>query len=280
MNKPLRVAYQGIPGAYSEQASLQFDPKCEPIGYPSFKAAFEAIFTGECSYACLAIENSLAGSINETYDLLSDSTLHVVAEQIVHVHHNLMVQKGVVIDEVKRVHSHYQALAQCQGFINEHDFEVITEFDTAGAAKIIAEKDTKIEAAIASDRAAKIYGLDILASHIEDEKFNYTRFFILGEKEASYTEGVKHKSSLILATRHHPGALVDCLELFREYNINMTKLESRPRRDRPWSYLFYIDLEGHIDDNNISVVLTKLMRRAAFIKFLGSYSAAPLPFER
>ncbi len=278
MNKPSRVAYQGIPGAYSEQASLQFDSKCEPVGYSSFKTAFEAILTGECDYACLAIENSLAGSINETYDLLTDSTLHVVAEQIVHVHHNLMAQKGVLMEDVKRVHSHYQALAQCQGFIAEHDFEVITEFDTAGAAKIIAEKDTKIEAAIASDLAAEIYDLNILARHIEDEKFNYTRFFILGEGEANYTEGVKHKSSLILATRHHPGALVDCLELFRDYKINMTKLESRPRRDKPWSYLFYIDIEGHIDDDNISVALTKLMRRAAFIKFLGSYPAAPMPF--
>ena len=279
MNKPSSVAYQGIPGAYSEQASLQFDPKCKPVGFPSFKAAFKAVITGECDYACLAIENSLAGSINETYDLLTDSTLHVVSEQIVHVHHNLMAQKGVTLEKIKRVHSHYQALAQCQGFIAENDFEVITEFDTAGAAKIITETDNKIEAAIASDRAAKIYNLNILASHIEDERFNYTRFFILGEGEASYTEGVNHKSSLILATRHHPGALVDCLEIFREYSLNMTKLESRPRRDRPWSYLFYIDIEGHIDDNNVSIALTKLMRRAAFIKFLGSYPAALKPFE-
>ena len=271
-----RVAYQGIPGAYSEQASLQFDPKCEPIGYPSFKAAFEAVLKGECSYACLAIENSLAGSINATYDLLSDATLHVIGEQIMQVHHNLMVPKGVVFEEIKCVHSHYQALAQCQGFITKHNFEVITEFDTAGAAKIISEKDSRVAAAIASERAAEIYGLEILKSHIEDEKFNYTRFFILGEEEAKYAEGVKHKSSLILTTRHHPGALVDCLELFRKHKVNMTKLESRPRRDKPWSYLFYIDIEGHIDDEHVSAALTGLMRRAAFIKFLGSYPAATL----
>ncbi len=279
MNEPPCVAYQGISGAYSEQASLQFDPNCKPVGYPSFKLAFEAVLKGECDYACLAIENSLAGSINATYDLLSDATLHVIGEQIVHVHHNLMVQKGVAFEAIKRVHSHYQALEQCQGFIAEHNFEVITEFDTAGAAKIISEKDSKVEAAIASDRAAEIYNLDILESHIEDEKFNYTRFFILGEKEANYVEGTKYKSSLILTTRHHPGALIDCLELFRKNNINMTKLESRPRRDRPWSYLFYIDIEGHIDDGNVSEALTGLMRRAAFIKFLGSYPAAPQPFE-
>lgn len=276
LNSVPKIAYQGLPGAYSEQASLQFNPKCEPIGYPSFKAAFEAVLKGECDYVCLAMENSLAGSVNATYDLLSNSTLHVIAEQIVHIQHNLMAKKGAVLEKIEKVHSHYQALAQCQGFITTHDFEIVTEFDTAGAAEIIAKKDSSTSAAIASKRAAKIFDLDILAQNIEDEKFNYTRFFILGEQEAPYTQE-KQKSSVLLAARHHPGALVDCLELFREYRINMTKLESRPRRDEPWSYLFYIDFEGHIDDDNVAAALTGLMRRAAFVKFLGSYPAAKSP---
>ncbi|MEZ4629720.1 MAG: prephenate dehydratase [Deinococcales bacterium] len=267
-----RIAYQGIPGAYHEQASLQFNPDSEPIGYDTFEAAFNAARSGECDYACLAVENSLAGSINATYDLLSDSSLHVIGEQIVHVHHNLMVKNGVALKDVKRVYSHYQALAQCQGFIKKHGFEAVTEFDTAGAAKIIAARDHKDEAAIASRRAAEIYGLNILAENIEDEEFNYTRFFILGIEEAPYNQALKYKTSLLLATRNRPGDLVRCLEFFN--NINMTKLESRPRRDKPWSYLFYIDIEGHIDDAHVSKALMGLMRRAAFVKFLGSYPAA------
>jgi len=279
LNRPVRIAYQGITGAYHELASLQFDPHCEPIGYDTFEGAFNAARNGECDYACLAIENSLAGSINATYDLLTDSTLHVISEQLIHVHHNLMVKNGIGLKDIKRVYSHYQALAQCQGIIKKHGFEAITEFDTAGAAKIIAARDKQDEAAIASKRAAQIYGLNILAENIEDEEFNYTRFFILGLDEAPYVEGVKYKTSLLLATRNRPGDLVRCLEFFPQYNINMTKLESRPRRDKPWSYLFYIDIEGHIDDTNINAALMGLMRRAAFVKYLGSYPAAHVAFE-
>ena len=209
-------------------------------------------------------ENSLAGSINQTYDLLTDSVLHVVGEQVVRVHHNLLVQPGVKLGEVKRVYSHPQALAQCQAFLVKHGLEAVTDFDTAGAAKLLAEEGGAGRAAIASRRAAEVYGLEILAESIEDKDFNYTRFFILGPDEAKKTGG-KHKSSLVLATRHRPGDLVACLQELQ--GINMTKLESRPRRDKPWSYLFYIDLEGHIEDDAVQRAMTGLMRKAAFVKF-------------
>jgi prephenate dehydratase len=270
-----RIAYQGVAGANSEQASLQFCPEAEPVGYHSFVEVFNAALTGACDYACLPVENSLAGSINQTYDLLTDSVLHVVGEQIVKVHHNLMVRPGVKLSEVKRVYSHPQALAQCQAFIEKHGFEAVTDFDTAGAAKLLAENGGEGRAAIASRRAAEIYGLEILAENIEDLDFNYTRFFILGDQETPKSAG-KNKSSLVLATRHKPGDLVACLEQFPLHGINMTKIESRPRRDKPWSYLFYVDIEGHIEDENVQRALTGLMRKAAFVKFLGSYPAAPL----
>jgi len=274
-----RIAYQGVPGAFSEQASLQFNPQAEAVGYPDFRAVFQAALAGECDYACLPVENSLAGSINQTYDLLTDSALHVVGEQIVRVRHHLLVRPGVPLAAVRRVYSHPQALEQCRAFITKHRLEAVTDFDTAGAAKLLAENGGEGKAAIASRRAAEIYGLEIIAENIEDLDFNYTRFFILGVDEAPRGSG-KHKSSLVLATRHRPGDLVRCLEEFLRAEVNMTKLESRPRRDKPWSYLFYIDIEGHIEDANVQAALAGLMRKAAFVKFLGSYPAAEMELVR
>ena len=282
MSEHPRIAYQGISGAFSEEASLQFAPKGEAVGFHSFKEAFQATVTEACDFACLPVENSLAGSINQTYDLLTDSVLHVVGEQVVRVHHNLLAKPGTKLEEVKRVYSHPQALAQCQAFLTKHHMEAVTDFDTAGAAKLLADVDDsgggEGRAAIASKRAAEIYGLEILREHIEDVDFNYTRFFILGPDEKPKGEG-KHKSSLVIATRHRPGDLVACLEEFPKYGINMTKLESRPRRDKPWSYLFYIDIDGHLDDEHVQNAMTGLMRKAAFVKFLGSYPAAPSVIE-
>ncbi len=271
-----RVSYQGVAGANSEQAVLQFNPDAEAVGHTSFAEVFQAALSGQCDYACLPVENSLAGSINQSYDLLTDSVLHVIAEQTVRVHHHLMVKPGTSFENIRRVYSHPQALAQCQNFLMKHGFEAVTDFDTAGAAKVLSENGGEGKAAIAPKRAAEIYGLEIIRENVEDLDFNYTRFFILGPDEAPKT-GTRNKTSLILATRHKPGDLVACLEEFPKYHVNMTKIESRPRRDKPWSYLFYIDLEGHIEDQNVQNALTGLMRKAAFVKFLGSYPAAPQP---
>jgi prephenate dehydratase len=268
------VAYQGVSGAFSEQAALQFAPGAETVGFATFEEAFEAAVSGRCSHACLPVENSLAGSINQTYDLLTDSVLHVVGEQVVRVHHNLLARPGTRIEDVKRVYSHPQALAQCQGYLRKQGFEAVTDFDTAGAAKLIAENGGEGKAALASKRAAAAYGLEVLAENVEDLDFNYTRFFVLGADPVVRTEGPQ-KTSLVLATRHRPGDLVDCLVEFPEHGLNMTKLESRPRRDKPWSYLFYVDVEGHVEDPAVAAALTGLMRKAAFVKFLGSYPAAP-----
>ncbi len=268
------VAYQGVSGAFSEQAALQFAPGAEAIGFTTFEEAFEAAVSGRCTHACLPVENSLAGSINQTYDLLTDSVLHVVGEQVVRVHHNLLARPGTRLEDVRRVYSHPQALAQCQGYLRKNGFEAVTDFDTAGAAKLIAENGGEGKAALASKRAAVAYGLEVLAENVEDLDFNYTRFFVLGADPVARTEGPQ-KTSLVLATRHRPGDLVDCLVEFPEHGLNMTKLESRPRRDKPWSYLFYVDLEGHVEDPAVAAALTGLMRKAAFVKFLGSYPAAP-----
>jgi prephenate dehydratase len=273
-----RIAYQGVTGAFSEQAAMQFAPDAEAVGYPTFEAAFDAAVRGECTHACLPVENSLAGSINQTYDLLTDSVLHVVGEQVVRVHHNLLARPGTRMEDVRRVYSHPQALAQCQAFLRQHHFEAVTDFDTAGAAKLLSENGGEGKAALASKRAAEAYGLEVLAENVEDLAFNYTRFFVLAADAEPRREGPQ-KSSLVLATRHRPGDLVDCLVEFPKHGINMTKLESRPRRDKPWSYLFYVDIEGHVEEAPVAGALTGLMRKAAFVKFLGSYPAAPALVE-
>ena len=278
----VRVAYQGVAGAYSEQAALQFAPGAEAVGFPSFEEAFAAALSGDCTYACLPVENSLAGSVHPTYDLLTDSSLHVIAEQMVRVRHNLLVRPGTRLEDVRRVYSHPQALAQSSRFLRSRGLTAVVDFDTAGAAKLLSEAEegngTQERAAIASRRAAEVYGLDIAAEGIEDESFNYTRFFVMGADEARRGAGPQ-KTSLVLATRHRPGDLVACLEEFPKRGINMTKLESRPRRDKPWSYLFYVDIEGHADDANVAEAMAALMRKAAFVKYLGSYPAAPPPDE-
>jgi len=268
-----RVAFQGVAGAFSEEAALAFAPHGEAIGFPSFEEAFYATVRGQCDYACLPVENSLAGSINQTYDLLTDSMLMVVAERVVRVHHNLLVPPRTRLEDVKRVYSHPQALAQCQKFLRQHGFEAVTDYDTAGAAKLLTKREPG-SAAIASRRAAETYGLEIVAERIEDLSFNFTRFFVLGHAERPPEPGRQHKTSLVLATHHRPGDLVACLQVFPEHGINMTKLESRPRRDKPWSYLFYVDIEGHVAEPAVAAALTGLMRRAAFVKYLGSYPAA------
>lgn len=254
-------------------AALEYATDGEAVGFPSFREAFMAAASGRFTHVCLPVENSLAGSINQSYDLLRDSVLHVVAEKIVRVRHNLLARPGVELKDVKRVYSHPQALDQCAGFLARHGMEAVVDFDTAGAAKLLSENGRDDSAAIASLKAAEHYGLEVLAEEIEDLDFNFTRFFILGPEEAPASSGPR-KSSLILATKHRPGELVECLRLFPEHGVNMTKLESRPRRDKPWSYLFYVDIEGDIRDDNVSAALTGIMRRAAMMKFLGSYPAA------
>jgi prephenate dehydratase len=279
MDGGMRIAYQGVSGAFSEQAAQEFAPGAQVVGFGSFEEAFAATVRGECSHAVLPVENSLAGSINQTYDLLTDSVLHVVGERIVRVHHNLLAKADVMLEDVRRVYSHPQALAQCQDYLRRHHFEAVTDFDTAGAAKILSENGGEGKAAIASKRAADAYGLTVLAEHIEDRPHNFTRFFVLAADEAEPGPG-PHKTSLVLATKHRPGDLVSCLEEFPKHGVNMTKLESRPRRDKPWSYLFYVDIEGHVDEAPVAGALTGLMRKAAFVKYLGSYPAAePIEVE-
>ncbi len=269
----MRIAYQGTEGAFSEEAALRYHPGAETLGYPTFHQVFEAVRAGEADRGIVPVENAVAGSINTTYDLLLTSDLHVVGEVILRVRHCLVAPQGTALEDVREVVSHPQALAQCDGFLARHGIAALVASDTAGAARALAENPVPGRAAIASERAARRYGLVVLKKGIEDFAFNYTRFFVLAREEVPRGEG-PYKTSVVFAVRHRPGGLYDAIGAFAEAGVNLTKLESRPRRDRPWSYVFYLDFEGHVEDPAPARALLSLLRRAAFVKVLGSYPAA------
>ncbi len=265
------VAYQGTAGAFSEEAAIAVAPDGRPVGMTTFHGVFEAVTSAAADCGVVPVENAVAGSINQTYDLLLETDLHVVGETYLRIRHNLLAPAGTSLADIRKVISHPQALSQCDGFIAKHKLEAVPVYDTAGAAKKIAAGGEEGVAAIASKRAADVYGLDVLAEGIEDFDFNYTRFFVIAREELPRKKG-PYKTSIVFGVRHKPGGLVSALESFSE--INLTKLESRPRRDRAWSYVFYLDFEGHVEDPEPAEALVTLLRRAAFVKVLGSYPAA------
>jgi prephenate dehydratase len=270
------VAFQGEPGAYSAQAARQFfGEKVATLPCRTFGDLFEAVHHGRASHAVLPVENSLAGTVVPAYDQLLDHDLRVQGEVIVKVEHCLLAPAGTPLAAIKRAISHPQALAQCEQTLRRLGIEPVTHYDTAGAARDLAADPQPGTAAIASQLAAETYGLEILARGIEDLPFNYTRFFILGLTPPDRRD--PSKTSIIFTTRHVPGALYTVLRELAERQINLTKIESRPRRNRPWHYLFYVDFEGHEEEPAVQEALLGILKLASFLKVLGSYPAAPLP---
>ncbi len=273
MSKPVLVAFQGEKGAYSEQAVRQFfGDAAATLPCHSFADILQAVQLGQASHAMLPVENSLAGTVIPAYDQLLDHDLRIQGEELVKVEHCLMAPPGTTLEQVKRAWSHPQALAQCEKTLARLGIEPVTHYDTAGAAKDLAQNPEPGAAAIASALAAQTYGLSILLKSIEDMPFNYTRFFVLG-----LTAPERHdpsKTSIVFTTRHVPGALYDIMGELAQRGINLTKIESRPRRNRPWHYLFYVDFEGHEDDPVVQEALLGILKRSSFLKVLGSYPIA------
>lgn len=264
------VAFQGVHGAYSEQAIRQhFGADVDVYPCSDFYKMFESIQSGQVTYGVLPIENALAGAVNQAYELLMDYDLRIQAEIILHVRHALMAPPGLKLKDVRCVRSHPQAIAQCGRFLKRHNLQAQPWYDTAGAAHDLAQEPVEHTAAIASSLAAELYGLDVLAGEIEDEAFNFTRFFVLGNDDPPRSE--YNKTSLVFATRNRPSALYDCLGEFAKHGLNLTKIESRPRRNRPWEPVFYLDFEGHWQDPACQDALTRLLQKASFVKMLGSY---------
>jgi prephenate dehydratase len=267
------VAFQGEPGAYSEQAVRQhFGAEVAALPCRGFREIFQAIQDGRAGHGMLPVENSLAGTVIPAYDLLIDHDLRLQAEVVLRVEHCLMAPAGVTLSDVKRVRSHYQALAQCEQTLRRLGMEPVEHYDTAGAARDLAANPEPATAAIASELAAQTYNLEILARNVEDLDFNYTRFFVLGRNEPPRQD--PSKTSIVFTTRHVPGALHAVMGELADRNLNLTKIESRPRRNRPWHYLFYVDFEGHEDDEPVQEALLGILKRSSFLKVLGSYPAA------
>ena len=275
----MKVAFQGVPGAYSEEAIRMFwGSEAEDVPCMTLSEVFDAVENSEADRGMVPVENAIAGSVTRSYELLMERDLRVQAEVILRVRHVLMAGPDTSLSDLKRARSHPQALAQCREYLHRHGIEPVPAFDTAGSARDLAEQPEPGTGAIAGGLAAEMYGLEILDRDIADLRFNYTRFFVLGSDDPPRSQ--RSKTSLIFAVRHDPGALYGCLGEFASRNINLTKIESRPRRNQPWQYLFYLDFEGHWQDPPCEAALLGLLRRASFIKMLGSYPAATtVPYE-
>jgi chorismate mutase/prephenate dehydratase len=264
------VAFQGELGAYSEEAAYQYfgaTSRLKP--FESLEDAFQAVEKREVQYGLVPVENSLEGSIPRTYDLLLDSSLKVGGETQLRIVHCLIGHPDTTIDSIKEVFSHTQALGQCKAFLRKMNWKSSPAYDTAGSVKMVKESGRRDIAAIASARAAEIYGMKILARGIEDNSNNYTRFFVLSREDAASSGN--DKTTLVFSVKHSPGALYDALKRLAALKINLTRIESRPTRQKPWEYNFYVDIEGHREDDNIKEGLRKLEEHAVFVKILGSY---------
>lgn len=268
----MRVAFQGERGAYSEAAAIAYFGTLEPLPCRTLAAVFDAVERGTVDRGMVPVENSQAGSINDTYDLLVRRPLHIVGEHNQRIEHCLLALRGETLDSIRTVLSHPQALAQCDAFLARGGWETVATYDTAGSAQIVAVDRRAGVAAIASRHAAEIYGLEVLAHGIETSPVNYTRFLAISLTPAPPVD--RAKTSVVFSTANVPGALYRALGAFAQRGINMTKLESRPRRDRPWEYLFYVDIETHRDSPEGQAALDELARSCAFLRVLGSYPRA------
>lgn len=271
------VAFQGEHGAYSEEAARShFGADVVTLPCPAIDTIFTAVEQGQATYGVVPVENSTAGSINKSYDLLLDHDLKVVGEVRLRVRHSLMTLPGQA-GQISEVRSHPQALAQCEQYLNRHGFKAVPWYDTAGSARDLAQNPAPGVGVIASRLAAQSYGLEIVEEGIEDLHNNHTRFFVVSREEAPRPE--RAKTSLVFAVPNTPGALFAALETFATRRINLCKIESRPRRGKPWQYVFYLDFDGHWQDPPAADAMIRLLSQAAFVKLLGSYPAAPIAHE-
>jgi prephenate dehydratase len=276
IEKNARVAFQGERGAFSEEAAVKLlGEEITLVPRPTFEAAFNAIADRAADYILAPIENSLAGSVHRSFDLLVDSPLNILAEVIIPIAHNLIAAPGAKFEEITVVESHPVALAQCEQFFMAHPrLKRIATEDTAGSARDVVASGDRSRGAIAGRRAAAIYGGAILREHLEDNRENYTRFLLLSESADS--AGDADKLSLVFQLDHRPRALYNALEPFARRNLNLMKIESRPVHGRPWQYRFYLDLQASRRDPEVAAALRELESLVVELRILGSYVSAPL----
>ncbi len=265
----MKVAFQGEPGAYSEQAVFEYFGEVETQPSELFDAVFAEVTSGVCDAGLIPIENSLAGSIHQNYDLLLRHDLHIIGEYPLRVHHCLIAVPGVSKADIQKVISHPQALGQCAAYLRGLGVKIESVYDTAGSVKMLKESGARDKAAIASRRAAEIHGMQILEEGIEDNPENYTRFLAIS-KVPQRMNG-EAKTSIVFTLKNQPGALFKALSVFALRDIDLTKIESRPLPGKPWEYLFYIDFIGASEHETVRKALDHLSEYALMVRVLGSY---------
>ena len=269
----IHVSFQGERGAYSEAAAKSFfNEQIETIPLTTFADVLESTADDKSQYAILPVENSIEGSVGESYDLLYSTSLNATGE-IYHRIEHCLIGTGK-IDQIDTVYSHPQALGQCRKFIEEHNMKTIPAYDTAGSVKMVKEISKENCACIASKDAAARYEMPIILENIANNLNNYTRFLILSKESNSETGN--DKTSIIFSIKHEPGSLFRIIENFHKNNVNLTKIESRPTKTNTWEYNFYVDFEGHQKNPIISEMLEKIKQETLFLKVLGSYPSAKL----
>jgi arogenate/prephenate dehydratase len=267
----VRLAYQGEPGAYSEAAALHFGgPQAETLPCKSFDDVFEAVAKRRATHGVVPLENSIGGTIHRNYDLLLEHEIAITGEVELDVVHCLQALPGTKIENVKVVYSHPQALAQCERYLKDLGATVEAVYDTAGGAKLVSEQKLAGAAALASRRAAEVFGLEVLQEAVQDYEYNITRFAIIGGAPPADA----NKTTIVFALPSTPGALFKALSVFALRDINLTKLESRPMRGRPWEYLFYVEVDAPRSDLGCARALTHLAEFARWTRVLGTYKGA------
>lgn len=284
----VRIAYQGMPGSYSDLAITKLFAnrdveRLDRVGFRGFTAVLDALEAGQVGYALLPIENTIAGSINEVYDLLAHRPVRVVGEEVWSVEHCLLGVEGAQIHGLESVRSHPVALQQCKKFLSGLVGTRLETFhDTAGAARSVSRAKDPAIGAIASEEAAQLWGLQVLRRDISDQRTNLTRFLLIGTAPEVLDPRQPTKTSLVMVVRHQAGALYECLRIFEEHGINLTKLESRPLPEKPWAARFYVDVQGHAEREPLASAIKALSRHTSRLKVLGSYARrtdleGPLP---
>ena len=268
----MKVAFQGEPGAYSEEASTHYFNAPETVPCETFEGIFEAVSSGKCDFGLIPIENTLAGSIHQNYDLLLHNELYIVGEYFLRVRHCLIAFPGVTKTEIRKVISHPQALGQCANYLRSLGVKTEPVYDTAGSVKMLKASGEHTTAAIASRKAAEIHEMQILQEGIEDNPENYTRFLAIAP--APMTPQGEAKTSIVFILKNQPGALFKALSVFALREIDLTKIESRPLVGKPWEYLFYIDFIGALEEERVKKALDHLGEYAVMLRVFGCYARA------
>lgn len=268
----IRVAIQGERGSYSELAAMKYFGRARMVHCETFSDAFSALGKG-ADYAFVPIENSIEGVVTQVCDMLLRGDFHVAGEFILKIEHCLIANRGVTIDQVKTVYSHPQALAQSRKYLERLGVEIVPFSDTAGGVRMIKEKKMVAAAGVASQYAAKVYGMEILKKNLETHSNNYTRFLAISKKAGAKKNGGM-KTSIGFVTKNVPGALYKALGCFAENEVQLIYLQSRPVLGKPWKYGFYAECQGSIRDGGLKNAIKELRKNTDLIKVLGSYPSA------